>query len=155
GENVHHIMATGRPLTLLQKMQVMEQVAEGLDHAHRNGVIHRDVKPANIMVLPDFTVKVMDFGIAFVTQAAGARLTKTGIIPGTLRYMSPEQFRASTTDSLSDVFAYGVVYYELLRGVHPFEGDSQPALLYNIVHEEAAPLHVVYPECPEALSAVI
>src|SRR5690349_18743427 len=92
GEDLHKVMHMQRPLTLLQKMQIMEQVAEGLDHAHRNGVVHRDVKPANMMLLPDYTVKLMDFGIALVTQVAGTRLTKTGTVPGTLKYMAPEQF---------------------------------------------------------------
>ncbi|MBL8218869.1 MAG: protein kinase, partial [Bryobacterales bacterium] len=155
GEDLQRVMQNQRPLTLLQRMQIMEQVAEGLDHAHRNGVVHRDVKPANMMVLPDRSVKIMDFGIALVTQVAGSRLTKTGTIPGTLKYMAPEQFRGATNDPLSDIFAYGVTYYELLSGVHPFDGPSQPAIMYNILSGEPRPLNEILPGCPDGLSDVI
>ncbi|MFN7939732.1 MAG: protein kinase [Bryobacteraceae bacterium] len=155
GEDLQRVMQNQRPLTLLERMQIMEQVAEGLDHAHRNGVVHRDVKPANMMVLPDRSVKIMDFGIALVTQVAGSRLTKTGTIPGTLKYMAPEQFRGATNDPLSDIFAYGVTYYELLSGVHPFDGPTQPAIMYNILSGEPRPLHEILTGCPDGLSEII
>ncbi|MBS1827009.1 MAG: protein kinase [Acidobacteria bacterium] len=155
GEDLQRVMQNQRPLTLLERMQIMEQVAEGLDHAHRNGVVHRDVKPANMMVLPDRSVKIMDFGIALVTQVAGSRLTKTGTIPGTLKYMAPEQFRGATNDPLSDIFAYGVTYYELLSGVHPFDGPTQPAIMYNILSGEPRPLSELMQGCPDGLSEVI
>jgi eukaryotic-like serine/threonine-protein kinase len=155
GEDLQRVMQNQRPLTLLQRMQIMEQVAEGLDHAHRNGVVHRDVKPANMMVLPDGSVKIMDFGIALVTQVAGSRLTKTGTIPGTLKYMAPEQFRGATNDPLSDIFAFGVTYYELLSGIHPFDGPTQPAIMYNILSGQPRPLSEILPGCPDGLSEVV
>lgn len=155
GEDLQRLMRSGRTLTLIEKLRILEQVAEGLHHAHRNGVVHRDVKPANVMVLPDATVKLMDFGIALVTQAAGARLTRTGIIPGTLKYMAPEQFRGATNDPLSDIFAYGVVAYELLAGQHPFEAPSEPAIMYNILSAEPQALPAVNPQCPASLWHVV
>ncbi len=92
GEDLHHILASHKPLTLLEKCAIMSQVADGLCYAHANGVVHRDMKPANIMVLRDGTVKIMDFGIARLTSTPDAtRLTQQGYLIGTLRYMAPEQ----------------------------------------------------------------
>ncbi|MBI4909359.1 MAG: protein kinase [Acidobacteria bacterium] len=155
GADLQRVMQSQASLKLLQKLQILEQVAEGLDHAHRNGVVHRDVKPANMMLLPDFTVKLMDFGIALVTQAAGARLTKTGTVPGTLKYMAPEQFRGANNDPLSDIFSFGVTAYEFICGRHPFEGPAQPAIMYNILSADPEPLHQLNPQCPEGLSHAI
>jgi len=155
GMDLQRVIAAERPLSLLQKMQVMDQVAEGLRHAHEKGVVHRDVKPANMMLLPDSSVKIMDFGIALIAQAANTRLTKAGTVPGTLRYMAPEQFRGESNDFASDIFAYGVTYYELLSYRHPFEAPTQPALMYRIMNEEPASLRSLIADCPEALEQVL
>lgn len=154
GEDIQRILKNDRRIPFVQKMNIMNQVAEGLQHAHSYGVVHRDVKPANIMVLPDSSVKIMDFGIALLTQAA-TRLTKTGLIPGTLRYMSPEQFRGANNDPMSDIFAFGITYYELLTGVHPFDAPSPPAIMYKIVNVDPEPIRQRCPECPEALDHAI
>jgi tetratricopeptide (TPR) repeat protein len=106
------------------------------------------------MVRPDGSVKIMDFGIALVTQAS-TRLTKTGLVPGTLRYMAPEQFNGLDADALGDIFSYGVTYYEFLTGVHPFEAPSQPALMYRVMSVEPDPLRDHLPECPESLQAAL
>ena len=155
GEDLSKIIGRREPLTLLQKMLIMSQVADGLYHAHLEGIVHRDVKPGNIMVLPGGAVKLMDFGIALVTQAAGARLTKTGMVPGTLRYMAPEQFRGATNDPLSDIFSFGVTYYELLCYRHPFDGPTEPSMMYNILTAQPPPLREMCPGCPEALEHVL
>src|SRR5271165_5598429 len=108
GQDLEHLIDRNAPLTLLQKLDIMVQVAGGLDHAHKNEVVHRDVKPANVMVLPDGTVKILDFGIALVTQTSAARITPKGSLLGTFPYMAPEQFYGAASDALCDIFAYGV-----------------------------------------------
>jgi eukaryotic-like serine/threonine-protein kinase len=156
GEDLQQIMASKKPLSLLEKCSIMSQAAEGLDCAHRNGVVHRDVKPANIMVRPDGHVKIMDFGIARLTQDRDAtRLTQEGWLIGTLLYMAPEQFSGTEIDALCDIFAYGVIYYQLLTGVHPFEAPDARALVFKISFEDPAPIRTLMPECPEALERVI
>jgi len=155
GEDLQHSIKTHRPFSLMQKLQIMAQAAEGLDHAHRNGIVHRDVKPGNIMLLPDLMVKIMDFGIALVSHAAESRLTKSGTVPGTLKYMAPEQFRGAADSKLSDTFAFGVTFYEFICGVHPFEGPSQHAVMFNIVQGEPKPLQELCPESPEGLNQIV
>ena len=156
GEDLHQIINSRKPLTLLQKCNIMSQVGEGLYCAHRNGVIHRDVKPANIMVLADGTVKIMDFGIARLTANRDAtRLTQQGSVIGTLLYMAPEQFAGAEIDALSDIFAYGVLFYEFLTGKHPFEGADARTLMYKISFEDPPPLRDSVPDCPDALQQVI
>ncbi len=155
GEDLQHCIKDHRPFSIMQKLQIMAQVAEGLDHAHRNGIVHRDVKPGNIMLLPDLMVKIMDFGIALVTHAAESRLTKSGTVPGTLKYMAPEQFRGAADSKLSDTFAFGVTFYEFICGVHPFEGPSQHAVMFNIVQADPRPLQDLCPESPEALNQIV
>jgi serine/threonine protein kinase len=119
GENLQDIITHRRPLTLLDKLNIMQEVAEGLHCAHQHGIVHRDVKPANIMILPDDSVQIMDFGIARVTASA-SRQTRTGFVIGTVLYMSPEQFLPNMeADYRADIWAYGVIYYELLTGRHP------------------------------------
>src|SRR5262249_46291669 len=134
---------------------IMTQVAAGLHHAHVNNVIHRDVKPANIMVLADGTVKILDFGIALLAQATAARLTAQGSLLGTLRYMAPEQFYGSANDVFTDIFAYGVTFYRLLTGVHPFEAAEISSLMYNIINKTPTPIRTLNPECPEALEEAV
>lgn len=156
GEDLHRILTARKQLTLLEKCTIMSQVAEGLYCAHRNGVIHRDVKPANIMVLPDGRVKIMDFGIARVTQNRDAtRLTQEGWVIGTVLYMAPEQFSGGEVDSLSDIFAYGAVFYELLTGKHPFEASDSRRLMYNISFMDPPGVSELLPECPEALERIV
>ena len=155
GETVEHIITARRPLTLIQKLDILMQVAAGLHHAHVNTVIHRDVKPANMMVLPDGTVKILDFGIALLSQAAGARLTAQGALIGTLRYMAPEQFYGTSSDVLTDIFAFGITCYRLLTGVHPFEAAEMSGLMYNILNKKPSAIRVLNPECPEALEEAV
>lgn len=147
--------AARQSLTLLEKLEILSEAAQGLQCAHENGVVHRDVKPANIMRLKDGSVKIMDFGIARLTSAASTRLTQTGLMIGTIHYMAPEQFKSGEVDALCDIWAYGVVAYEFLTGIHPFRADDPAAVMYRITMEEPAPLDSVLPGCPPALATDI
>jgi serine/threonine-protein kinase len=136
----------GRPLTrylvssdslpLSAKVSIVRQVAEALGHAHERGVLHRDVKPGNILVGADGRVKVTDFGIGKFTGATTSELTRTGHMVGSPAYMSPEQVRGEKLDGRSDLFSLGIVLYELLTGVRPFPGESITTLVYQILHTE-------------------
>jgi serine/threonine protein kinase len=150
------VIRSGRKLTLLEKIQIMTQAAAGLECAHRNGVVHRDIKPANIRLLPDGTVKILDFGIArLMRDDGGARLPHQGHVIGTLLYMAPEQVMGSDTDALCDVFAYGVVFYELLTGAHPFRAEDPRSIFYKITTQDPEFIHRLVPDCPETLEQVI
>ena len=157
GENLQDVIRSKKPLTMLQKISIMTQIAEGLDCAHRHGVVHRDVKPANMMLLPDGTVKIMDFGIARLTGGRqSSRLTQQGNVLGTLLYMAPEQFTANTeVDALCDIFACGEVYYELLTGRHPFEANEPRQLIYKVTVEDPPPLRKSMQDCPAGLEDVL
>jgi len=155
GQDLQQVISGATPVSALNKVRIMTQIAAGLQHAHAHGVIHRDVKPANVMVLPDGSVKIMDFGIALITQATESRLTPRGAMIGTFRYMAPEQFRNAQTDARSDIFAYGLIFYELLSGVHPFHAADAGALMYNILSVDPVPIGELVPDCPKELQAVI
>ena len=156
GEDLNQIIASRKPMPLLQKVSIMVQVADGLGCAHRAGVVHRDVKPGNIRLLPDGTVKLMDFGIArLVAGSAGTRLTRQGHVIGTLYYMAPEQVLGEEVDSLSDIFAYGSTFYELLTGKHPFQGSDPRSVFHKITMEDPEPIRNLVHDCPEALEKIV
>jgi tetratricopeptide (TPR) repeat protein len=156
GEDLNQIIAARRPMPLLQKVSIMVQVADGLHSAHRAGVVHRDVKPGNMRLLPDGTVKLMDFGIArLVADSAATRLTRQGHVIGTLYYMAPEQVLGEEADALSDIFAYGSTYYELLTGKHPFQGLDPRSVFHKITAEDPEPIRSLVPDCPEALEKIV
>src|SRR4051794_38296480 len=138
-------MRTPRVLTLIA------MVAEGLAHAHQNGVIHRDVKPSNILLRPDEWPVLSDFGIARAVE--GLRLTMSFSVMGTPRYMSPEQAMSQDVDHRTDIYSLGVVMYEMLAGQPPFIAPNTPSLLYMHVHEAPAPLSDVRPDLSVAVRA--
>src|SRR5438105_7495303 len=117
----------------------MSQVAEGLQYAHAQGIVHRDVKPANIMRLSDGCVKIMDFGIARMLRK-NTRLTQAGYIIGTPQYMAPEQFLNDDVDAQCDIWAYGVVLYEFLTGYNPFKAETPIQVIYKITRDEPPPI---------------
>ncbi|HLK62778.1 MAG TPA: protein kinase [Bryobacteraceae bacterium] len=140
-------------LSLLEKVEIMTEVAEGLQYAHECGITHRDVKPANIMQLTDRSVKIMDFGIARWGESA-TRLTQTGLLIGSIMYMAPEQF-SGTADALTDVFAYGVTFYELVTGVNPYAAADPVSIIFKIANSEPEPPRQSAPECPAGLESLI
>ena len=135
-------------------VSLLFQVCEGLDYAHSKGIVHRDIKPSNIRVLEDGLVKIMDFGIAKSLQEV-SRLTQTGIALGTAGYLSPEQIHGSPVDPRTDIFSLGVVGYELLTGVRPFDGASLSNILFNIMNRDPLPPHDLVDWCSPALESVI
>jgi predicted Ser/Thr protein kinase len=136
GRPLSRYMGVSPELPLPAKIGIVRQVAEALAHAHERGVLHRDVKPGNILVARNGRVKVTDFGIGKFTAGGGTELTRSGTMLGSPAYMSPEQIRGDPVDGRSDLFSLGVVLYELLTGVRPFPGESITTLVYQILHTE-------------------
>jgi serine/threonine-protein kinase len=154
GVEVRSMIAEGRAVPVAQAVSIAAQVAEGLAYAHQHGVVHRDVKPANIMVVKDGLVKITDFGIARM-RAASDELTQTGVMLGSPKYMSPEQVIGKRADQRSDLFSLGVILYELLTGAAPFNGENVTALMYQIVNFAPPAPSVVNPAVPELLDYIV
>jgi serine/threonine protein kinase len=154
GVGLDRVIANEGRLSIERAAMLGAQVADALDFAHRNHVVHRDVKPANIMIEPGDRVKVTDFGIAKVTDS-GDHLTMTGSLLGTPSYMSPEQARGSALDGRSDLFAVGAILYEMLTGQKAFRGDSITGLIFKIITEEPKPIEEVEPETPAEMARII
>ena len=152
GEDLREVIAAAVPKTLDENLHIMEQVAAGLAFAHSKGVVHRDLKPANIRIQPSGQVKIMDFGLA---RLGGSDLTQTGVVLGTPNYMSPEQALGDKVDARTDVFSAGGVFYELLTGRKPFDAETTPGVLYQVVHKEATPLRKWAPQVPPILIEVV
>jgi hypothetical protein len=136
GADLDALLRAGEEMPLTEKLDVVAQICRGLAYAHERGIVHRDIKPSNVRLLEDGTAKIMDFGIA---KLGGTHLTKTGMMVGTVHYMSPEQVRGKPLDGRSDVFSAGVILYELLAGERPFRGEGATQVLYKIVNEEPPP----------------
>jgi serine/threonine protein kinase len=132
GEPLDHLIRSGLPFSLLEKIDVTLQVAKALEYAHNRGVIHRDIKPSNIMRMHDSTVKVVDFGIAHLTDQT---ITRTGMVLGTPAYLAPEQLNGLGIDRRTDIFSLGVVLYQLLTGKLPFEGTNTAETIMKILLE--------------------
>jgi len=137
GTDLEALLRSGEGMLLAEKLGTLIQVCRGLAYAHDKGVVHRDIKPSNIRLLDDGTAKIMDFGIA---KVGGTQLTRTGMVVGTVHYMSPEQVRGQPLDGRSDAFSAGVILYELLGGHRPFQGEGTTQVLYKIVSEDPPPL---------------
>ena len=133
GKNLKQVIREKERLSFERIGEIIAEVAGALDYAHRKGIVHRDVKPANIIITPDGTVKITDFGIAKIETSS---LTETGQFLGTPNYMSPEQVTGEAVDGRSDLFSLGVVLYELLTRKKPFLGDNVTSISYKIVHED-------------------
>ncbi len=155
GRNLQEIIASGDQTTVLEAIRIMSQAGEGLRCAHQHGIVHRDIKPANIMLTSEGAVKLMDFGIARVKSDSAGRLTQKGDLVGTLYYMSPEQFGGKEADQLCDIFSFGVAYYELLTGRHPFPAVETASLVHKIINEAPVPLRSLNPDVPEELDRIV
>ena len=152
GESLEKLILRQPALSLATKVSYVIQACRALEYAHRHGVVHRDVKPANIMVTRDGVVKVVDFGIA---RLADTSKTQTGMLLGTLAYMSPEQIRGQQAGALCDIWAMGVVLYELIAYQRPFTGENHAALLISILQKEPPSIRQFVPQCPAPLERII
>ncbi|RBM24284.1 Stk1 family PASTA domain-containing Ser/Thr kinase [Prauserella sp. PE36] len=155
GRTLRDIVKTEGPMSQKRAMEVMADVCAALDFSHRHGIIHRDVKPANVMITRNGAVKVMDFGIARAVHDGQAAMTQTAAVIGTAQYLSPEQARGEQVDARSDVYAAGCVLYELVTGEPPFTGDSPVAVAYQHVREDPKPPSAVNPAVSPELDAVV
>jgi serine/threonine protein kinase len=140
-------------LPAAEAVDIAKQVAEGLGYAHERGIVHRDVKPGNIMLLGRGRAKVMDFGLARMRMAD--HKTSTGMVLGTPKYMSPEQVAGSPVDNRSDIFSLGIVLYEMLTGVRLFAGEDAPQIMHNVTYAEHEPPTRVNPALPAMLDFVV
>jgi serine/threonine protein kinase/tetratricopeptide (TPR) repeat protein len=140
-------------LTIDEATGIALQIASGLKTAHEKGVIHRDIKPANIMITSDGTAKIIDFGLARL--AGQTRLTRSGSTVGTTLYMSPEQARGEDVDGRSDIWSFGILYYEMLTGKPPFLSDYENAAIYSLLYEQAKPVKSLRPGVPGHVDSVI
>lgn len=153
GENLKDYLSRRGPLAPQTVAEMGQQVAAALAHAHCRGIIHRDIKPHNLLVSPEGQVKVTDFGIA--RAAAASSLTETGVVLGSVHYFSPEQAQGGAVDARSDTYALGVVLYELLTGVPPFTGDSPIAIALSHLDSEPPAVAELCPYVPEDLEQAI
>jgi len=152
GESLEQFTSRDHLLPLNQCVGYLTQVCEALHYAHSQGVVHRDIKPGNIMILKDSLAKVMDFGIA---RAAGGTKTRTGIIKGTPFYMSPEQAKGGDITGASDIFALGVLFYQLLTGKLPFTGENLATIMYQTANEAPEPVTAIKPDLDPAIVSVL
>jgi len=153
GQTLREVLQRYHTLPPSEAARVAGDIAAALEFAHRNGVVHRDVKPGNVLITPEGGVKVADFGIA--RAESSDTLTKTGSVLGTATYFSPEQAQGHPLDGRSDVYSLGVVLYEMVTGVAPFTGDSPVSVAYKHVREEPIPPSRIAPEVPGALDRII
>ena len=140
-------------MPMVQKVELMEALCDGLGFAHKAGIVHRDVKPANLMVDSEGALKILDFGIARATESAG--MTQAGMLIGTLNYMSPEQVNGATVDARSDIFAVGAVCYELLAYKQAFPGGLLAGILNKILTAQYEPLETVAPGVDPELAGIV
>jgi len=152
GESLDQLISRRAALPVPLKLTYVLQACRALDYAHKRGIIHRDIKPDNVMLTRDGTVKVVDFGIARVLETSK---TQTGMLLGTFAYMSPEQYHGEHADARSDIWSFGVLLYELLAYQRPFRGATPASLMHSICQQEPTPLLEVAPECPAALEKVV
>ena len=141
-----------RPMHLAEKLSVLQQIANGLQHAHENGIVHRDLKPSNFFVLRSGVAKVLDFGVAKIGEG---ELTRAGTIFGTVEYMAPEQVRGESVDLQADIFSLGVVAYELLGGRNPFRSETLAASVFKILSDEPGSLVKRVQDFPAALEELV
>ena len=155
GRTLRDILREGRKILPERALEITSGVLSALDYSHRAGIIHRDIKPGNVMLTPSGDVKVMDFGIARAISDASSTMTQTAAVVGTAQYLSPEQARGETVDSRSDVYSAGCLLYELLTGRPPFVGDSPVAVAYQHVREPARPPSDHDTDLPPAVDAIV
>jgi beta-lactam-binding protein with PASTA domain/tRNA A-37 threonylcarbamoyl transferase component Bud32 len=155
GRTLRDVLREGRKILPERALEITSGVLFALDYSHRAGIIHRDIKPGNVMLTPSGDVKVMDFGIARAISDAQSTMTQTAAVVGTAQYLSPEQARGETVDSRSDVYSAGCLLYELLTGRPPFVGDSPVAVAYQHVREPVTPPSQHDADLPPEVDAIV
>lgn len=152
GESLREVLDSGVVLPVDVIVRIASRIASALNYAHENNVVHRDIKPANIMITPGYEAKIMDFGIAQIST--GSR-TQLGTVLGSPKYMAPEQVEGQAVDGKTDIFALGVVLYEMLTGATPFTGDNLSAIMYKILNEIPVPPSTINPRVPPVFDQII
>ena len=155
GRTLRDVLREGRKILPERALEISSDVLNALDYSHRNGIIHRDIKPGNVMLTPAGDVKVMDFGIARALNDAQSTMTQTAAVVGTAQYLSPEQARGEQVDARSDVYSAGCLLYELLTGRPPFVGDSPVSVAYQHVREQAQPPSAHDPSLTREIDAIV
>jgi serine/threonine protein kinase/beta-lactam-binding protein with PASTA domain len=155
GRTLRDLLRDDRRLLPERAAEITDGVLRALDYSHRNGIVHRDIKPGNVMLTRTGDVKVMDFGIARAVSDAQATMTQTAQVIGTAQYLSPEQARGERVDARSDLYSAGCLLYELLTGRPPFTGDSPVAIAYQHVREAPVPPSRIDPELPPWCDAIV
>jgi serine/threonine-protein kinase len=155
GETLRDVLRREGHLSPERAMSLSADICGALDFSHRNGIVHRDVKPGNVMITPQGAVKVMDFGIARAVSDSAATMTSTAAVIGTAQYLSPEQARGEGVDARSDVYSLGCLLYELVTGAPPFTGDSPVAVAYQHVREDPRLPSSINREVPPELDAIL
>src|SRR5882724_3924522 len=155
GRTLRDLLRDDRRLLPERALEITDGVLRALDYSHRNGIVHRDIKPGNVMLTRAGDVKVMDFGIARAVSDSQATMTQTAQVIGTAQYLSPEQARGERVDARSDLYSAGCLLYELLTGRPPFTGDSPVAIAYQHVRENPIPPSQVDPDVPPWADAIV
>jgi serine/threonine protein kinase len=153
GERLDNFLTRRSPVPWLEVFSIISQILQGLDHAHRLGIIHRDIKPSNLMSTLSGRLKIMDFGIARILQST--RLTRTGQMIGTLEYMSPEQIKGLETDARTDVYSTGIVAYEMLTGRPPFQRNTDYELIKSQIEEQPMDIRDIRSDIPDCVASII
>ena len=152
GVDLEGLLRTNVSLSLDEKLELVIGVLQGLSYAHKKGIIHRDIKPGNVRVDSEGKARIMDFGIAHL---ASSNMTRTGVMLGTPNYMAPEQIVGNDVSPRTDIFSVGVLLYELLTNVKPFQGDTLHTVMYKVLSETPPPLDKVLPGLPATLNAIV
>jgi beta-lactam-binding protein with PASTA domain/tRNA A-37 threonylcarbamoyl transferase component Bud32 len=155
GRTLRELLRDDRRLLPERALEITDGVLRALDYSHRNGIVHRDIKPGNVMLTRNAEVKVMDFGIARAVSDSQATMTQTAQVIGTAQYLSPEQARGERVDARSDLYSTGCLLYELLTGRPPFTGDSPVAIAYQHVRENPVPPSQIDPEIPPWADSIV
>ena len=155
GHTVRDLLSDGSPVPIDEAIEIMTGVLQALEYAHSQGLVHRDIKPGNVMLTTTGKVKVMDFGIARALADSSATMTQTDAVVGTAQYLSPEQARGEKVDNRSDLYSAGCLLYELLTGRPPFTGDTAVAVAYQHVSKVPTPPAQITPDIPDALNRVV
>src|SRR5271154_3659599 len=155
GKTVRELLNEGHRLLPERTLEIVSGVLRALEYSHQAGIVHRDIKPGNVMVTRNGDIKVMDFGIARAMSDAQATMTQTAQVIGTAQYLSPEQARGERVDARSDLYSTGCLMYELLTGRPPFTGDSPVAIAYQHVRENPIPPSRVEPDVPAWADAIL